>query len=355
MTSPPSSDENGEEFGASGGRRRATINDIARLARVSKKTVSRVINRSPFVKPETRARIEAVIAQTGYAPDPQARGLAFRHSFLIGLIYDNATPQYVVDMQLGILDGLKGSGFELLVHPCDQASPTFLDDIRGFIERQRLAGVVLTPSVSEDERVAKLLAEIECDYVRIASVELDDPERTIVSFDRQGAAAAGHHLAQLGHKRVGFISGPSTFRSSFERRAGFKAALAEHGIPLDPKYVREGAYTFESGIACAEELLALKPPPTALFASNDEMAAGVLQVVLRSGLRAPQDISVVGFDDCQIASRLWPPLTTIRAPTRVTGRLAALKLLGAVDDDPPTAEQTQPVLVVRQSSGPLSS
>ena len=355
VTPPPTDHgdhDESEDFGASGGRRRATINDIARLAQVSKKTVSRVINRSPFVRGDTRARIEAVIAQTGYAPDPQARGLAFRRSFLIGLIYDNPTPQYVVNMQLGILDGLKGSGFELVVHPCDRASPSFLADIRGFIERQRLAGVVLTPSVSEDERVAKLLAQIECDYIRIASVELDEPERMIVSHDRQGAAAAGHHLAELGHKRVGFISGPPTFRSSFERRAGFKTALAEHGIPLDPEYIREGAYTFESGIACAEQLLALKPPPTAIFAGNDEMAAGVLQVALRSGLRAPQDLSVVGFDDFQIASRLWPPLTTVRAPTRVTGRMAALKLIGMKDETPPTPEETLPVLVVRQSSGP---
>jgi LacI family transcriptional regulator len=352
VTTPPSSAETDEIQDFAAGRRRATINDIARLARVSKKTVSRVINRSPFVKPETRQRIEEVIAQTGYAPDPQARGLAFRRSFLIGLIYDNPTPQYVVNMQLGILDGLKDTGFELVVHPCDRASPSFLADIRGFIERQRLAGVVLTPSVSEDERVAELLAELECDYIRIASVDLDTPERMIVSHDRQGAAAAGHHLAELGHTRVGFISGPPTFRSSFERRAGFKAALAEHGIPLDEKYVREGAYTFESGIDCAQQLLALDPRPTAIFAGNDEMAAGVLQVALRSGLKAPEDISVVGFDDFQIASRLWPPLTTVRAPTRVTGRLAALKLLGAEDQDPPTQEETVPTLVVRQSSGP---
>ncbi|MGA0602070.1 LacI family DNA-binding transcriptional regulator [Caulobacter sp. KR2-114] len=352
MTLSPSSQELDEIQDFAAGRRRATINDIARLARVSKKTVSRVINRSPFVKPETRERIEQVIAQTGYAPDPQARGLAFRRSFLIGLIYDNPTPQYVVNMQLGILDGLKDTGFELVVHPCDRSSPTLLADIRGFIERQRLAGVVLTPSVSEDERVAELLAELDCDYVRIASVELDTPERMIVSHDRQGAAAAGRHLAELGHRRVGFISGPPSFRSSHERRAGFEEALKAAGVTLDPKYVREGAYTFESGIACAEQLLALDPPPTAIFAGNDEMAAGVLQVALRSGLRSPQDISVVGFDDFQIASRLWPPLTTVRAPTRVTGRLAALKLLAFEDEHPPTAEETVPVLVVRQSSGP---
>src|SRR5258708_25869557 len=148
-----------------GPRRRPTITDIARLAGVSKKTVSRVINASPYVQKDTRERIEAVIAEHGYAPDPQARGLAFRRSFLIGLVYDNPNPQYVVNMQLGLLDGLKGSGFELVVHPCSRASPTFLADLRGFIERQKLAGVVLTPSVSQDERAAALLGEVGCAYV----------------------------------------------------------------------------------------------------------------------------------------------------------------------------------------------
>jgi LacI family transcriptional regulator len=344
---PPSDD-------LASGKRRATINDIARLARVSKKTVSRVINRSPLVREDTRARIEAVIAEYGYSPDPQARGLAFRRSFLIGLVYDNPTPQYVVNMQLGLLDGLRGSGFELVVHPCDRASPSFLADLRGFIERQKLAGVVLTPSVSEDERAAALLAEIGCDYVRIASVALDTPERMIVSHDRDGAAAAGARLAQLGHRRVAFISGPPSFRSSHERRAGLEQALAAAGLSLDPAYVREGAYTFESGIAAAESLLAMATPPTAIFAGNDEMAAGVLQVALRSGLSVPRDLSVIGFDDFQIASRLWPPLTTVRAPTRATGKLAAQKLLGERAEIEPDSGPIdyRPVLVVRGSCGP---
>src|SRR3954466_8270024 len=129
----------GDDQGAGDGpRRRPTINDIARLAGVSKKTVSRVINASPYVQKETRERIEAVIAEHGYAPDPQARGLAFRRSFLIGLVYHNPNPQYVENMRRGLLDGLKGSGFELVVHPYDRASATFLDDLRGFVERQKL-------------------------------------------------------------------------------------------------------------------------------------------------------------------------------------------------------------------------
>ncbi|ACG78865.1 transcriptional regulator, LacI family [Phenylobacterium zucineum HLK1] len=333
-------------------RRRPTINDIARLAGVSKKTVSRVINASPFVRSDTRDRIQAVIAELGYAPDPQARGLAYGRSFLIGLVYDNPNPQYVVNMQLGLLDGMKGSGFELVVHPCDRESPTFLEDLRAFIERQRLFGVVLTPSVSEDERAAKLMSDIGCAYVRVASVSLDTPEHMIETRDRLGGREAARHLAELGHTRIGFISGPASFRSSHERRSGFEEALNEHGLTLSRTYVAEGAYTFDSGVERGRELLAIEPRPTAIFAANDEMAAGVLQAARQAGLRIPEDLSVVGFDDFQIASRLWPALTTVRTPTREIGRLAVERLLGR-DDDVRDPKNRLPSLVVRDSTAPL--
>ena len=342
--------------GTDGGpRKRPTINDIARLANVSKQTVSRVINNSPFVRGDTREKIEAVIREHGYAPDPQARGLSLRRSFLIGLIYDNPNPQYVVNMQLGLLDGMRGSGFELVVHPCDRSSPSFLEDMRSFVERQKLYGVVLTPSVSEDERAADLLRQIGCEYVRIASVSLDEPEHMIETRDRLGGRAAALHLAALGHKRIGYISGLQSFRSTHERRGGFEDGLREHGVALDPTLVFEGAYTFESGIAAGEAILAMSPRPTAIFASNDEMAAGVLQAARRLGLEIPRDLSVVGFDDFQIASRLWPPLTSIRTPTRHIGRLAALQLMGQQGDTGRDDQDRLPVLIERASSGPPPS
>ena len=333
-----------------GGRRRATINDIARIAGVSKKTVSRVINRSPSLRPETREKIEAVIARYGYAPDPQARGLAFRRSFLIGLIYDHPNPQYIVNMQLGLLDGMRGSGFELVVHPCDRGATTLVPDICSFIERQKLFGVVLTPSVSEDEGVAQMLREIGCKYVRVASVAVDESDHSIVTQDRHGGLLAGRHLAELGHRRVGFISGPLTFRSSHERRGGFEDGLAEHGLTLSPEHVAEGAYTFESGLEGAAKLLALPNRPTAIFAGNDEMAAGALHAARKAGLEVPRDLSVIGFDDFQIASRVWPPLTTVRAPTREIGRLASEKLIGQAREDKRDPADRLPSLVARDST-----
>ena len=334
---------------------RPTINDIARISGVSKKTVSRVLNKSPYVSAETREKVEAIFAQTGYSPDPQARGLAFRRSFLVGVVFDNPNPQYVVNVQLGILDGLQGSGFELVIHPCNRGSRNYLADVRNFVERQKLFGIILTPSVSEDEQLARILEQTTCPYVRVASVPLDHADRMIVSQDRNGGEQAARHLIQLGHRKIGFMSGPPTFRSSHERRAGLEIGLEAAGLRLHPDHIVEGAYTFESGVACGTELLSRADRPTAVFCANDEMAAGLLKAARRVGLRVPEDLSVVGYDDFQIAAQTWPTLTTLRSPTRDVARLAALKLFarasGGTEPMPPH-EIPKLQLVIRESSGP---
>lgn len=333
--------------------KRATINDVARLAGVSKKTVSRVINQSPFVREETRVRVNAVIDELGFVPDPQARGLAFRRSFLVGLIYDNPSPTYVVNMQQGVLDALRGSGFELVVHPCTRGSETLLKDIRTFVERQRLYGVILPPSMSEDDSVIALLKELDCPYVRIASVSLDDPGAMVVTNDWVGAAEAAHHLADLGHRRIAMVAGPQGFRSSGVRGKGFRDALAERGVPFDDAYFIQGAYTFESGLEAGRELLAMEPRPTAVFTLNDDMAIGVMQAARQAGLEIPRDLSVVGYDDLPMAARVWPNLTSVRLPVRDMGRMAAEKLLAPMRDmDPATLKQPEvkPSLVVRDSA-----
>lgn len=336
--------------------KRATINDVAREAQVSKKTVSRVINQSPFVREDTRERVKAVIDKLGFTPDPQARGLAFRRSFLVGLIYDNPSPTYVVNMQQGVLDALRGSGLELVVHPCNRNSDDLLSEIRGFVERQRLFGVIMPPSVSEDQRVIDLLRELDCPYVRIASVALDEPQSMVVTNDWSGAAEAANHLADLGHRRIGLVRGPDLFRSSEVRGRGFSDALAERGIPLDPAYDMTGAYTFESGLACGHALLSLPEPPTAIFTLNDDMAIGVMQAARERGLELPRDLSLVGFDDLPMAARVWPNLTSVRLPIRDMGRMAAEKLLApmrGVDPAKMVQPEVRPALVVRASAAPL--
>lgn len=332
--------------------RKPTMQDVADLAGVSKKTVSRIINNSPSVNEVTRRGIQELIREIGYRPDPQARGLASKRSFLVGLITDNPTPQYVVNIQHGILDVLRQTGYELVVHPCDRKSDTFLQDARRFIEVQKLYGVILTPSVSEDERLAEVLRGLGCAYIRIASIALDMESRMIVTNDRKGGREAARHLAKLGHTRIACVTGRRSFRSSTERIAGFEEGLAEYGLSVPANYMLGGDYTFESGLALGADLLDLDPPPTAVFAANDEMAAGILQALHVAGHTPPESLSVVGFDDFETATRVWPRLTTARTPARKIGRLAAERLFEFYDGDRGVAaeNETTPELVERDST-----
>lgn len=305
-----------------------TINDIARMAGVSKKTVSRVINRSPLLNQDTRDKVEAIIRDTGYVPNPQARALALGRNFLIGLVYDNPNAQMILSMQKGILEALHGTEFELVIRPVDRGSNLVMDDIKSFVTRQRLFGVVILPPMSENDALARMLDEEGCRYVRMGSAVLDDAEHMVASNDREAVADAVRHLIAQGHRRIGLIAGPHGFRSAQERREGFELALREAGISLPRSLIADGQYTFESGLSASESLLDLSPRPTAIFASNDEMAAGVLYAARLRDIAVPEQLSIIGFDDTPVTTRVWPPLTTVRWPIVAMGRAAALKLIG---------------------------
>lgn len=310
-----------------------TINDVARAAGVSKKTVSRVINRSPLLNDDTRRRVEEVIAGLGYIPNPQARALALRRNFLIGLVHDNPNAQTVMNVQQGMLEGLHGTEFELVVRPVDRGSPTMIDDLRHFLERQRPYGVMLMPPISENDGIAALCREIGCRYVRMGSAPLDRPEQMVASNDREAVRGAVGYLVEQGHRRIGLIAGPHGFRSAAERRAGFEEALGKAGIPHPRSMIAEGNYTFASGLVAAERLLDVVPRPTAIFSSNDEMAAGVIHAARQRGLDVPRDLSVIGFDDTPVAAHIWPPMTTVRWPIATMAHSAALKLIAEEDGD----------------------
>lgn len=344
----------GAENGANGGKARLTITDIARMAGVSKKTVSRVINHSGLVRAETREHILEIVKKHGYQPDPQARALALRRSTLVALISNQPNPQYIVDIQGGILEGIANTPYQLVIRPCDRSSPTLHDDICAIVLHQKLFGVILTPSISEDDELIGRLRQIGCPYVRIAAVSLDTPDNMIETHDYVGAAEAARHIAGLGHRRIAHIRGPDTFLSAAERLRGFRVGLAEFGMKVEERYLMEGGYTFESGLDCGKALLALDEPPTAVFAGNDEMAVGVYQAVRQAGLRIPEDLSIVGFDDSPIATRIWPTLTTVRLPIVHMGRIAVQLLVSNLDRmsmEPPGATSVMPSLVVRGSTG----
>jgi LacI family transcriptional regulator len=349
---PPSKRSTSTPAPAPAPGRATTINDIARLAGVSKKTVSRIINRSPLVHKDTREKVEALMREIGYAPDPLARGLAFRKSFLIGMVWDNPTAQYVVDMQYGALDALRDSDYELLVHPCDTRRPGYIDGVRRFVQQQKLHGVILMPRASEDPELVRMLEQLGCSYVRIVPVGFEgEAGPLLITRDRAGAAAAADYLVSLGHRDIALISGPMTYRSAVERTEGFVQALLEHGVRIPASRIIEARYTFESGVAAAEGLLGARERPTAIFCGNDEMAAGVYKVAMRAGLRIPQDLSVIGFDDIPLATSLWPSLTSVRRRPRDTGRIAANAQVRP-DATPLSAASLYPQLIVRDSCQP---
>lgn len=304
-----------------------TINDVARLSGVSKKTVSRVINRSELLNDATREKVEAVIAELGYVPNPQARALALRRNFLIGLIHDNPNAQMVLGVQEGILETIRDTEFALVVRPIDRQSPTMLDDVRNFLDQQRLFGVLLLPPISENDALADVCRELGCHYVRMGSAQLDDDAHLVESNDRKAVQSAIDYLIGLGHRRIGFIAGPPGFRSAQERELGYRDAMDAAGLGFGSEMMAQGNYTFTSGYAAAARLLETWPRPSAIFASNDEMAAGVLHAARERGLDVPEHLSIIGFDDTAIAAHLWPPLTTVRWPIVSMARAAALKLI----------------------------
>lgn len=313
--------------GKAGNDGKPTINDVARLSGVSKKTVSRVINRSPLLNQATREKVEAVIAELGYVPNPQARALALRRNFVLGMIYDNPNAQMVLNFQEGVLDAIRGTEYALVIHPVDRHSPALFDDIRRFIEQQRLSGVMILPPLSENDALAALFDELGCNYVRMGSAPLDDGAHLVQSNDREAVREAVEFLIAQGHRRIGLVEGPEGFRSAHERREGWREAMAAHGLPCSADLMARGNYTFETGKAAGAALLDLPEPPSAIFASNDVMAAGVVHVARDRGLDVPRDLSVVGFDDTAIAQTIWPPLATVRWPIRTMARSAARKLL----------------------------
>lgn len=349
-------DDNAKAQQENGGR--LTIIDIARLAGVSKKTVSRVINHSGLVKQDTRDRILKIVAEHGFRPDPQARALALRRSHLIAFISNQPNPQYIVSMQSGILEAVSGTNYEIVIRPCDRSSPTLYDEIEDLVTHQKLFGVILTPSISEDDELIGRLRQIKCPYVRIAAVSLDSPENMIETHDYVGAAEAARHIAKLGHTRIAHVKGPETFLSAKERLRGFQVGLAEFGLGVADDFLLTGGYTFESGVECGKQLIELEQPPTAVFCGNDEMAVGVYKAARDGGVRIPEDLSIVGFDDSPIAERIWPALTSVRLPIEHMGRIAAQLLVSNHDRmsmEPPSAISVMPSLVVRDSTAAPSA
>ena len=329
---------------------RTTIKDVSDAAGVSIKTVSRVLNKEKYVSDDTRLRVEAAVAQLNYHPSLAARTLAGKRSFQIGLIYDNPSPYYTFNMQAGVRKRCTEAGFRMIVQPCDVNSPTLLDDIASLIDQSHLDGVILTPPVAD---VTEALAELEQRGIPFVRVQPGGDQAAASSTFIDNVQAADDmtsHLIGLGHERIGFVAGHPNYAVSGQRLAGYQQALDRAGIAFEAALVIEGRFDFQSGSEAAETLLALPTPPSAIFASSDDMAAGILATAHRLGIAVPQTLSVAGFDDTDLARFVWPPLTTIRQPTFDLGYAAAGLLLDF--EEGIEAKQLDHDLIIRASTAP---
>ncbi|MFC3814250.1 LacI family DNA-binding transcriptional regulator [Lysobacter sp. GCM10012299] len=338
--------------------RRPTIKDVAERAEVSLKTVSRVINDEPSVQASTRARVQRAIDDLGYQPDPSARSLRSAQNYALGLVYDNPNPYYVIAVQNGVLSVCRETGYGLQIHPCDSSSPNLASELIDLVQHSRLAGLVLAPPMSERNELVTELVAHGIRLVRIVSAAADpqDGSACIYVDDRDAAYEITEHLIQLGHSRIGFLWGGKSHGSSWERYKGYEDALREYGITLDPDLVVEGDYSFDDGFRGARRLFALADRPTAIFGSNDEIAAGVLAAAKSSGMNVPYDLSIAGFEDSPFSKQSWPALTTAKQATQEIARHAAHRLLQEIREHAPSKplpnEGFSPELVVRGSTAP---
>jgi len=308
---------------------RVRLEDVARAAGVSPKTVSRVLNDEANVSDATRQRVRAAMEAMDYHPHLSARSLAGNRSFLVAMLYDNndnPTSTYLAEIQDGVLEACDAHHYSMMVRPLRVRGRDFIARVDTLISHHHPDGVVLTPPITD---YAPLLRRLRERGVPYASVSPARPKGSIgVVMDERGAArTAVEHLLSLGHRRIAHVVGIPNHGASRWRLAGYREALAGAGLAEDPALVVEGAFTFGSGVTAARRLFALSTWPTAVFAANDDMAAGVMWAAGEYGLKVPHDLSVCGFDDTPLASQLWPPLTTVRQPSREMGKLAALQLL----------------------------
>ncbi len=325
---------------------RSNIRDVALRAKVSVKTVSRVINDHPYVSPTTREKVERAMATLDFRPSMAARILAGTKSNQIALIYDNHSPHYMYQIQIGCWERCTEKDVRLLAQPVDVANPKVGDQVRGLVTETHVDGVILSSPVTDCLAVLKALEALNVPFVRISPGTNHALTSSVFMDDVQAADDITTHLINRGHRRIGFIKGHPNHMASEERLYGYRRALDRVGIAFEPHYVMDGAFDYESGVAAAAQFLAMPQRPSAIFASNDDMAAGVLSVAHDLGMDLPNDLSVVGFDDTTIAQMVWPPLTTIRQPTRELAYAATELLFNGVG----TVHQRLPHALIERAS-----
>jgi LacI family transcriptional regulator len=314
-----------------------TIYDVAAKAGVSIKTVSRVMNNEPNVRPVMRERVLEAAGELGYSPNLSARSLAGSRSFVIAVFVDAALTidhwqsergaDYLSRIQLGATLVCRDAGYHLLIELIDHEGPQVRQEVAALLAALKPDGVILTPPSSDNAVVLELLDKAGTPYVRVGPERAEGLGPRVHMDDVAAAREMTEHLISLGHKRIGFIVGEPRYGASQARREGYFEAMKAGGLPISSAWIRQGDFTFQSGLDQAKALLALPDRPTAIFASNDDMALGCIAAIAETGLMTPGDVSVAGFDDSPSSRFSRPQLTTVRQPVAEMSSVAARLLI----------------------------
>jgi LacI family transcriptional regulator len=334
-----------------------TIRDVAKRAGVSVKTVSRVLNDEPMVNPGTRAHVQKIMARLGYTPNVSARRLARGQALVIGLLFDNVSQEYFNSVLKGSFTAARDTGYGLLTIPFSVCEESERRHILHMVAERRVDGFIFTPPCDNHGELLEQLARAKIPFVRLSPHDRHLPYPHVRVQDYEGAVAMTEYLVKLGHKRIGLIMGTRDHSASHERLRGFRETLKKHKIKFDPALVCQGDWTFAAGISCGRALLALSRRPTAIFASNDDMAAGVLYTAHQHGIRVPEQLTVTGFDDVPLAQQIWPSLTTVHQPIQQLSQLGTRLLIDLIRRNPlNTVHYDLPTqLVVRDSAAVIPS
>jgi len=337
----------------------AKMVDVAKRAGVSVKTVSRVLNNEPHVKDKLRERVFESVKALNYIPSASARNLRSNRTYTIHLIAHSVRSNFINAIQSGALMASQRLGYNL---HWTTLAPEIAEDLSSlknwctnFVSQKRPDGIILIPPYANHDDINLYFNELKAPILRIGPNDIIDNHTTVKIDDRRAALDATKHLISAGHKRIAFIRGLEDQDATHERFKGYHQALVKAGIEFDTQLVFHGSFDFASGMKAGENIVNMPNRPTAVFAANDDMAAGVIVAAHKNNLNIPEDISIIGFDDSEMAEKIWPPLTTIRQP-RIKFGERAVEILASQNGKRQTktlsTELMEYELIVRGSTGP---
>ncbi|MBS3970679.1 MAG: LacI family DNA-binding transcriptional regulator [Clostridia bacterium] len=330
-----------------------TTKDVAKKAGVSQATVSRVLNGHHYVNVETKEKVLKIIKELGYQPNHIARSMALQKTNALGLIVSDIVNPFYSEIAKNIIDEAKRLGYEIILCNTDH-DPEVQNFYIEFLKQRRVDGIIFASVKLKDKEVERLVtANFPCIFIN-SRLKLKKAS-FVVTDNKKGAKLAINHFIDLGHKRIGFISGPSTISTAQERLEGYKEALLAKGLAIDDNYIKDQSFNPKYAYQATRELLNMPVPPTAIFVANDVMAFKVMEALLDLDLDIPGDVAIIGYDDVVMSGHKRIGLTTVAQDKSRIGRLAVEGLIQMIDKGPenvkPMHTMLEPKLIIRDTCG----